>query len=165
MSPRILAGAILVAGVAACAGTGTLAPVPTTLDSTGFSMCPWDNEEPRLVDIHDAASFETLLASAGLDALRVTGWKPDFSRDRVVLVGVGPRPAAGYRVEWLDAALAGDRLRARVEVRPPTTGEMSATVIIRPCVIAWVRAPGAQGVDVVDAGSNEVMLRSAPAQR
>ncbi len=157
MNARILASATLAIGLGACAGVGVAPPGATTLDSTGFAMCPWSIEEPGVVDVHDKAGFETLLMRAGLDAPRVAGWRPDFASDRIVLVAVGPRPSAGYRVEWIEAAMVDQRLRGRVEVRPPASGEMSATVIIRPCVIAWVRAPGAQGVEVFDARSGEAV--------
>src|SRR5690606_37936639 len=146
----------------ACAGTGGLGPAATTLDSAGFTICPWAGEGPRLVDVHDPAAFRTFLAQAGLDVSRVAGWKPDLWRDRVVLVTPGPRSSAGYRAEWIDAALSGDRLRARVEVRPPASGEMAATVITHPCVVAWVRAPGAREVEVVNTDNDEVMLRTGP---
>lgn len=165
MNPRILAGAILAAGLGACTGPGVVAPAATTLDSTGFAMCPWPGEGPQLVDVHDQAGFEAFRARAGLDVSRVAGWKPDFRYDRVVLVTPGSRSSAGYRAEWIDATLVGERLSARVEVRPPPTGEMAATVITHPCVVAWVRAPGARAVEVVNAGNGEVMLRSGAAQR
>jgi len=158
---RILASAALVIGLGACTGAGVAPVAVTTLDSTAFAMCPWNLDEPGVVDVHDKAGFETLLARAGLEAPRVAGWRPDFGSDRVVLVAVGPRPSAGYRVEWIDATLVDRQLRARVEVRPPTSGEMSATVVIRPCVLAWVRAPGAQRVEVFDARSGEPFAASA----
>src|SRR5690606_26569461 len=137
----------------------------TTLDSAGFAMCPWAGEGPQLVDVHDPAAFRAFLAQAGLDVSRVAGWTPDFRHDRVVLVTPGPRSSAGYRAEWIDAALVGDRLRARVEVRPPASGEMAATVITHPCVVAWVRAPGAEAGEIVNADSDEVILRSDEAGR
>lgn len=165
MNPRSLGGAVLAATLCACAGSGGLAPATLTLDSAGFALCPWPGEAPRLVDVHDETAFRAFLAQARLDAPRLAGWKPDFTRDRVVLVSPGPRSSAGYRAEWLDAALVGDRLRARVEVRPPASGDMAATVITHPCVAAWVRAPGARQVEIVDADSGEVVLRSVEAGR
>ncbi|MEB2318568.1 MAG: protease complex subunit PrcB family protein [Pseudomonadota bacterium] len=157
MNPRLMTTGVLVAGLGACAGIDVGPVTVTTLDSTGYAMCPWNGEEPSLLDVHERAGFEALLSQAGLDVSRVAGWRPDFGRDHVVLVTAGPQPSAGYRVEWIDAALLGDRLRARVEIRPPPVGEMSATVMISPCVIAWVRAPGAREVEVVDARSGEAV--------
>lgn len=148
----------LAIGLGACTGMGAGQASVTTLDSAGFALCPWDGDVPSVVDVHDQAGFETLLRQAGLEAPRVAGWRPDFGSDRVVLVAVGPRPSAGYRAEWIDATRVGDRLRARVEVRPPSSGELSATVIVRPCVVAWVRAPGAQRVEVFDARTGEPLL-------
>lgn len=165
VNPRSLGAAVVAASLCACAGTGGLAPATLTLDSAGFALCPWPGEAPRVIDVHDEERFRAFLAQAELDVPRIAGWKPDFRRDRVVLVSPGPRSSAGYRAEWLDASLVGDRLRARVEVRPPASGEMAATVITHPCVAAWVRAPGATGVEVVDADSGEVMLRSVEAAR
>ncbi len=165
MSARSLVAGALAAGLGACAGTGGGAPTATTLDSAGFAVCPWAGEGPRLVDVHDQAGFGAFLAQAQLEVPRVAGWKPDFRHDRVVLVMPEPRSSAGYRAEWIEAALAGGQLRAHVEVRPPASGEMAATVISQPCVAAWVRAPGAREVEIINADNGEVMLRSAPAQR
>ena len=165
MNPRILVGAVLASVLGGCAGTGGMAPSVLTLDSAGFALCPWAGQGPRLIDVHDEAGYRAFLAQAELDVARVAGWKPDFRRDRVILVNPGPRSSAGYRAEWLDATLAGDRLRARVEVRPPPDGEMAATVITHPCVVAWVRAPGAEAVEIVNAESDEVILRSDEAGR
>ncbi|MFA7503819.1 MAG: protease complex subunit PrcB family protein [Burkholderiaceae bacterium] len=155
---RTLTIAALAAGLGGCAGMGAAPTTVATLDSTGYAMCPWAGGEAGVVDVHDQRGFEALLAQAGLEAPRVAGWKPDFPRDRIVLVAVGPRPSAGYRVEWIDATQLGQRLRGRVEIRPPSSGEMSATVIIRPCVVAWVRAPGVREVEIFDARSGDPLL-------
>jgi hypothetical protein len=165
VNPRILGGAAAAAILSGCAGTGGVTPVPLTLDSAGFALCPWPGEAPRLVDVSDEGRFRAFLGSARLDPSRVAGWQPDFRRDRVVLVSPGPRSSAGYRAEWLDAVLVGEVLRARVEVRPPPSGEMAATVITHPCVAAWVRAPGATRVEIVSAATNEVILRSDEPRR
>lgn len=158
MINRTLTAAVLAAGLGACAGMGATPTTAPTLDSTGFAMCPWDGGEPGVTHVHDRPGFEALLGQAGLEAPRVAGWKPDFGRDHIVLVAVGPRPSAGYRVEWIDATQHGERLRGRVEIRPPSSGDMSATVIIQPCVIAWLRAPGAREVEVFDARTGDPLL-------
>jgi hypothetical protein len=141
-----------------CAVAGTPPAAVRTLDSAGYTICPWRGDEPRVVDIATDADWRALLATGGDMATRVAGWAPDFERDHVVLAAIGKRQSAGYRVEWLDAAVSGAELRARVSLEVPAAGLTSAMMITTPCVVGWVRAPGAERTVVVDAATGRPIV-------
>lgn len=75
----------------------------------------------------------------------------DFSREGVVLVGMGQRPSAGYGLSLAgDVTVQDGVLAVRVDWREPAPGHLQAQVVTSPCLLLKVPAVDFTHLRVMD---------------
>lgn len=77
----------------------------------------------------------------------------DFRRDRVLVVGMGPKPTGGYAIELArpKAPVKGDVAAVVVALREPEPGALVTQALTSPCLAVAVPREGIAEVKVVDA--------------
>lgn len=97
---------------------------------------------PGLVLVGDRSEVDALESlpsrHLALKQLRET----DFSREYLVLVGMGQKPTAGYSITLAESAIRDGQLELKVDVREPGQGEMLAQVMTTPCAVVAVTPEG-----------------------
>ena len=131
------------AALAAAQATET-SQVPVTLQRS-HAICPVPGRQAGAWLIDDAARWATLLAAREEPLLgRAVAW----GREQVLVVALAEQPTLGIRItvdEQAERAMFR-RLHLAARIERPRAGEMSATALSRPCVIAvlpsdpWKRA-------------------------
>lgn len=107
-------------------------------------------EGPQVRRVASAAELARIL-SPGLGPARPAP-AVDWTREAVLLVGMGQRPTAGHGVEL--AAAAGQVKEGvaavRVAFRSPAADAMTAQVITSPCLVVALPREGLRGVAVLE---------------
>jgi hypothetical protein len=99
------------------------------------AICPLPGREAGAWLINDAGRWAALLAAGEASLLgRAVAW----GREQVLVVALAEQPTLGVRVALDDAAerLMFRRLQLAARVERPRAGEMAATALSRPCVLA-----------------------------
>lgn len=124
------------------------------------SQCPGDGREPAARWLDDRAALERFLA-----ALAQKRGQPaaapapavDFAARRLLLVDMGERPTAGYRVAVAvpELRLAGEEAALTLDWIEPPKGAMLAQVMTRPCVLVSLPRLGFARLRLVDRDGRE----------
>lgn len=134
----------LARAVVAVSASGMLWPAaagahwpPTVTEQRSHAQCPLGGDEAQVLLLDAGSSFTAWL---GRDESTVLGRTVDWRRERVLVVAMARQPTAGIAI-GLESAVphVGRReIRATARVTRPAPGDMAATVLTRPCVVATI---------------------------
>ena len=112
-----------------------LAPGGTPAQYSGLTLAT------RTV-VDDATTFDTLWRQA-FSATGDTLPPPavDWTREKVVFVGLGNRPSAGHAVQVTSVQQVGDEVQVTVETTTPGPNCMTASVITQPADVVSIPRP------------------------
>ena len=79
-----------------------------------------------------------------------SSWKPDFTKDRIVVFSMGEKRSGGFSSAIAGTNLDRDVLTVKIEQKVPPAGSFNAAQITNPCVIGLVDARDAKSVQLVD---------------
>ena len=119
---------------------------------------------PRFEVITDAARFRQVFHNLHTDQIPPPPAPViDFERTLVILVAMGQRPTAGYRVEVDHIEQHGDALQVTVRYEEPLPQSYQAAVVTQPFVLAQTSTtPGVRRVRFVDQTAKELALALLP---
>ena len=135
------------------------ASAPTLVQATAFDICPWPMGQAGLQVVSSPLAWERFLAQGKPSPGAVGQWAPRFDAQWVVVYGAGFKPSSGHALRmgvpvWADG---GRTLQLPVTQVSPPAGTLQATVMTSPCAVAWLQAPAAKTLRVVDAHSGAVL--------
>jgi hypothetical protein len=112
--------------------------------------------------IGEAAPFKKLFAELHSDQLPAPlPPEIDFESSSVVFVSMGEKPSAGYRVEIDQIKRSGPILKVKLRLLEPSPGQMNATMITQPFVMAKVKKEkGIKKVEFLDQKGEALYLMS-----
>ena len=119
---------------------------------------------PRFEVITDAARFRQVFHNLHADQIPPPPAPViDFERALVILVAMGQRPTAGYRVEIDQVEQQGEALQVSVRYEKPLPQSYHAAVVTQPFVLAQApKTPGVRRVIFVDQTAKELSLVHLP---
>jgi hypothetical protein len=135
---RLAAAGLAWALCAFGAAAGTVAQAAQPLQLTGqrdHAMCPLPGRDARAWLIDEPARW-----SAAITPEAALGRAVHWGQEMLLVVALAEQPTLGIRVS-LDEPVRqrfGRRLELQARVQRPGPGEMAATAISRPCVVAAV---------------------------
>jgi len=148
----LVASALFAVAVAGCATsrTETAGGAPLARQITASDHCGLT--APGLVYLRDASAVNALerlpARTMTLAALRSV----DFSREHLVLVGLGQQRSGGYGVALAASEITSDTLRLTVQVRRPAPGAMVSQALTTPCAVIAVSPHGWDELEVSGEG-------------
>ena len=109
--------------------------------------------EPTLRQLHTAEEIEQVFAPAAVLQAGESVPMVDFSSQAVMLLAMGQKPSAGYRIDLDPSRLSwgAQTIRLSVNFSSPEN-EMAATVMTSPCLVFVVRRDGWQEIIAGDTG-------------
>lgn len=135
------------------------APPPETLALEQLavdSRCRTPRSEPALYWVtagKELASWGSRLGAPTAGAEHTDPpWTVDFTRYRVLVVDMGPRPTAGYGVALRrsNGRIQGSILRVPIRWREPPASGVVAQVRTHPCLLIRIPKGGYNRVEVID---------------
>ena len=109
--------------------------------------------EPTLRQLHTAEEIEQVFAPAAVLQAGESVPMVDFSSQAVMLLAMGQKPSAGYRIDIDPSRFSwsAQTIRLSVSFSSPEN-EMAATVMTSPCLVFVVRRDGWQEIIAGDTG-------------
>lgn len=150
MIGRAAAAGVLGIALLGGAGPGCPGDREVAVRSLGGGAQCGGEAGPRVRRVASAADLARLL-SPGLGPPQPAP-AVDWTREAVLLVGMGQRPTAGHGVELLSpAAPVKEGVAAvRVAFRSPAADAMTAQVITSPCLVLALPREGLRGVALLE---------------
>jgi hypothetical protein len=132
--------------------TGQNASVVAVTKAESFPICPDGSRESGLNLIDDAKSWQAFVRSTAQRAPSLIDWKPNFANSRVILVRLGSKPSAGYRVKVGAAkwTASDSEIVLSVHTSKPSAGSLNASLLTSPCLVVNIAHASFKTLKVVD---------------
>ncbi len=135
----LLGSAVTLAACNTSALSDTTGATPVALVKVeSFAICPDDTRDSGVKLLDSAKAWQGFVDSAAQRAPGLVEWKPNFASSRMVLVKLGSKPSAGFSVNAIDAKFkpGSDELILTVQSTKPEPGNLNASVLTSPCLLA-----------------------------
>ena len=122
-------------------------PLARVVAQQSFDICPVKVVADQRI-VSDQKTWAALLEKSGSSPY--TTWKPDFTKERVVMLSMGEKRSGGFSTSIAGSNLERDVLTIKFAQKVPAAGSFNTAQITSPCVVGLIDSRDAKTIQFID---------------